>query len=62
MHRTETSAVRNVVSELQTLLHHGYITYLHGTLVRLVHTFKQRTKVPYLHKKRVPYMLTVLLS
>ena len=54
MHRTNTSTVRSVVSELRNVL------AWYGTFERLlVRTFKQRTKVPYpfLHKKRVLYFL-----
>ena len=55
MHRPNNSTVRSVVSELQTSLRNVLAWY--GTIVHLVRTFKQRTKVPYLHKKRVPYLL-----
>ena len=64
MHRANTSTVRSVVSELQTLLRNVLSWY--GTLVRLVRTFKQRTTVPYpyLHNKHVPseHARTVLFN
>ena len=41
MHHTNTSTVRSVVSEFQTLLRNVQ-SYMHGT-VRLVRTLKQRT-------------------
>ena len=60
MHRTNTSAMRSVVSELQTSLRK--VLVWHGTLVRLVRTFKQRTKVPYpyFNQKRIPHFLAKL--
>ena len=60
MHRTNTCTLHSVVRELQTLLRNVLAWY--GTLLCLVRTFKQRTKVPYIHKKRVPYKRSVLFS
>ena len=51
MYHTNTSTVRSIVV--------SNVLVFYGMLVRLVCTFKQRTKVPYsyLRKKRVPYFL-----
>ena len=62
MHRSNTSTVRSVVSELQTLIRNVLAWY--ATLLSLVRTFKQRSKVPYpyLHKKCVPNNCIVVLA
>ena len=56
MHHINRNAKLSDVSEMQTLLRNVLVWY--GTLVPLVRTFEQRTNVPYLHKKYVPYLHT----
>ena len=62
MHRTNTSTVRIVVSELQTPLRNVLAWY--DTLVRSVGTFKKHSKLPYMyfHKKRVPYFSAKIVA